>query len=175
MRSDSILLERILLNLVSNAVRYTSTGGIVVGCRRRGRRLRIEVCDSGPGIPEDQRRNIFGEFYRLSKGDSAWRRPGLGPRHRRPACARCSIIPSSSCRRWARARASRVAVPWLPPRRCLPTPPAAAPLSPDVSSGKLVVVIDDDALVLEGMGGLLRNWGCRVVAAGSVAWRQWPG
>jgi nitrogen fixation/metabolism regulation signal transduction histidine kinase len=65
-RSDFILLERILLNLVSNAVRYTERGGIVIGCRHRNGRLRIDVCDSGIGIPEDQRRNIFGEFYQLA-------------------------------------------------------------------------------------------------------------
>src|SRR5262249_15323795 len=69
-RSDVILLERVLLNLVSNAVRYTSSGGIVVGCRKRDQQIHIEVCDTGPGIPEDQQRNIFGEFYRLSKGDT---------------------------------------------------------------------------------------------------------
>jgi Signal transduction histidine kinase len=64
-RSDAMLLERILLNLVSNAVRYTLRGGIIVGCRRRGEMLRIEVWDSGPGIAEDQKQNIFGEFFQL--------------------------------------------------------------------------------------------------------------
>src|SRR5262245_52768492 len=75
--SDPILLERILLNLVANAVRYTERGGVVVGCRRRGQTLRIDVCDTGPGIPEDQRRSIFGEFYQLARPD-AGRREGLG-------------------------------------------------------------------------------------------------
>src|SRR4029077_19012394 len=56
----------IVLNLVSNAVRYTVSGGVVIGCRRRADSLRIEVWDSGPGIPEDQRGNIFREFYRLA-------------------------------------------------------------------------------------------------------------
>jgi signal transduction histidine kinase len=65
-RSDPVLLERIVLNLVSNAVRYTTSGGIVVGCRRCGSMLRIEVADSGPGIPEDQQRKIFSEFYRIA-------------------------------------------------------------------------------------------------------------
>src|SRR5262245_56911563 len=65
--SDPILLERILLNLASNAIRYTEKGGVVVGCRRRGEELRIDVCDSGPGIPEDQRRSIFGEFVQLAR------------------------------------------------------------------------------------------------------------
>ena len=62
---DFILLERILMNLVSNAVLYTVRGGVVVGCRRRAGIVRIEVWDSGIGIPEDQRANIFSEFYQL--------------------------------------------------------------------------------------------------------------
>ena len=72
-RSDFILLERIVFNLVSNAVRYTSSGGVVVGCRKRGVNLRIEVWDTGIGVPEDQQQNIFGEFCRLDNG-----RSGLG-------------------------------------------------------------------------------------------------
>lgn len=65
-RSDVVMLERILLNLVSNAVRYTAKGGVVVGCRRRGEALRIEIWDSGPGIPADQRHAIFAEFVRFA-------------------------------------------------------------------------------------------------------------
>jgi signal transduction histidine kinase len=76
-RSDPVLLERIVLNLVSNAVRYTTSGGIVVGCRRRGAVLRIEVTDSGPGIPEDQQRKIFSEFYRLADAKKS-NQAGLG-------------------------------------------------------------------------------------------------
>ncbi|ESZ13071.1 sensor histidine kinase [Mesorhizobium sp. L48C026A00] len=76
-RSDFILLERILLNLVSNAMRYTTHGGVVVGCRRRGGQLRIDICDSGVGIPAEQQRNIFAEFVQLAapKPDP---RSGLG-------------------------------------------------------------------------------------------------
>lgn len=58
-RSDFILLERILLNLVSNAVRYTAAGGVLVGCRRRAQMVRIDVWDTGVGIPEDQQRDIL--------------------------------------------------------------------------------------------------------------------
>ena len=72
-----MLLERILLNLASNAVRYTLRGGIIVGCRRRGEMLRIEVWDSGPGIPEDQKQNIFGEFFQLAAPER-YRYGGLG-------------------------------------------------------------------------------------------------
>jgi signal transduction histidine kinase len=61
--SDPLLLERSLLNLASNAVRYTDNGGAVIGWRRRGETARIELWDSGSGIPKDQQHNIFSEFY----------------------------------------------------------------------------------------------------------------
>ena len=77
--SDPILLERILLNLVSNAVSATASGGIVVGCRRRGGIVRIDVCDTGPGIPEDQKGALFQEFFRLDATNPAKsERLGLG-------------------------------------------------------------------------------------------------
>lgn len=73
-RSDPVLLERILRNLLSNALAYTETGRVVIGCRRRGDKLRIEVWDTGVGIPEDRQREIFEEFRRLEAGG----RRGLG-------------------------------------------------------------------------------------------------
>src|SRR5580700_8754900 len=76
-RSDFILLEQIVFNLVQNALRYTRRGGMVVGCRKRGDQLRIEVWDTGVGIPPDQHDKIFGEFYRLGEPDRD-RRAGLG-------------------------------------------------------------------------------------------------
>jgi signal transduction histidine kinase/DNA-binding NarL/FixJ family response regulator len=166
-RSDFILLERILLNLVSNAVRYTERGGIVVGCRRRDGRLRIDVCDSGIGIPEDQRRNIFGEFYRLDSGKQD-RSSGLGLglaiverlcellnhpielKSRVGMGSRFSIsVPS------APAGAAAAAVSDTPRNLMISEP------------GKLVVVIDDDRLARDGSRGLLQRWGCEVVTADS--------
>jgi signal transduction histidine kinase len=92
-RSDPVLLERIVLNLVSNAVRYTAAGGIVVGCRYRKDLLRIEVWDSGPGIPPEQQRKIFGEFYRLAHTPtkSAWGSDSPSS----IASAPCSVIRSN--------------------------------------------------------------------------------
>ena len=77
-RSDEALLRRILQNFVSNAIRYTRNGRIVVGCRRQGDQLRIEVHDQGPGIPPSLQREIFEEFRRLDEGRSDDRGAGLG-------------------------------------------------------------------------------------------------
>jgi signal transduction histidine kinase len=161
-RSDPILLERIVLNLVSNAVRYTAAGTIVVGCRRRGDSLDIEVWDSGPGIPEDQQRNVFGEFYRLAGGNT---HGGLGL-GLAIVDRLCNLLGHPIRLVSVVGKGSRffVTVPIAAARAQiadLPAPPALV----DLTRGKRVIVIDDDALVLDSMTGLLRNWGCRVVAA----------
>jgi signal transduction histidine kinase/CheY-like chemotaxis protein len=75
--SDPILLERVLTNLVSNALRYTHRGGVLVGARRRGARVRVQVWDTGAGIAEDQRALIFDEFYQIGNPGRD-RRQGLG-------------------------------------------------------------------------------------------------
>ena len=63
-RSDSVLLERIVRNFVSNAIRYTDGGGVLVGCRR-GARLRVQVWDTGRGIPDSESERVFEEFYQI--------------------------------------------------------------------------------------------------------------
>jgi CheY-like chemotaxis protein len=165
-RSDFILLERIMLNLASNAVRYTSAGGVVLGCRRRGDQVRIEVWDSGPGIPEDQRRNIFGEFYRLA-GENRHGGLGLGLAIVERLCMLLEH-PIELTSMVGKGSRFSVTLPAATAQAQFAEPQIPAPVAPDVSKGKLVVVIDDDALVLDGIGGLLRTWGCRVVAAGSL-------
>ena len=75
--SDKALLERILANLVSNAIRYTDVGGVLVGCRRHDDRVRVEVWDSGRGIVATALEKIFDEFYQVSDGRRATR-VGLG-------------------------------------------------------------------------------------------------
>lgn len=76
-RSDPALLERIVRNLIGNAIRYTETGGVLVGCRTRGDRLWIEVYDTGRGIAEPDRRRIFEEFVQLDRPDRD-RSEGIG-------------------------------------------------------------------------------------------------
>ncbi len=77
-RSDRRLLRRLLQNLISNAIKYTPPGRVLVGCRRRGARLRIEVYDTGIGIPHAKRRAVFKEFHRLDQGARVARGVGLG-------------------------------------------------------------------------------------------------
>lgn len=165
-KSDPILLERILLNLVSNAVRYTDRGGILVGARRRGRQVHIEVRDTGLGIPPDQTQKIFGEFYRIGSPDRN-RRGGLGL-GLAIVERLCRLLGHSISCASAPGRGScfAVSVPRISPQRSTEKAPATRAIA-DPATGRLVVVIDDDALVLDGMRGMLRSWGCYVVAAES--------
>jgi two-component system, sensor histidine kinase len=169
--SDPILLERILLNLASNAVRYTEKGGVVVGCRRRGEELRIDVCDSGPGIPEDQRRSIFGEFVQLARPDAA-RRDGLGL-GLAIVDRLCRLLGHRVAVASRPGRGSRfsVSVPLAPPPPVKAAMPVQGPplAIANPAHGKRVMVIDDDTLVLDGMRVILHAWGCEVETAVSGA------
>ncbi|SEO84978.1 Signal transduction histidine kinase [Rhodospirillales bacterium URHD0017] len=166
-RTDAILLERILLNLVSNAIRYTSRGGVLVGCRRRGDSVRIEVWDSGIGLAEDQHRSIFGEFYQVD-APAPGGRAGLGL-GLSIVDGLCRLLghPIDLASRPGKGSRFAVSVPWGPARER----PVEATVTLDAIANpardKLVVVVDDDALVLDGMRGLLQGWGCRVVTADS--------
>jgi len=169
-RSDFVLLEQILLNLVSNAVRYAARGGVLIGARKRGRDLRIEIWDTGPGIPDDQREKIFSEFYR-----------GDDPRHDRRELGGGLGLGLAIVDRMCRLLHHRIELSsdvGHGSRFSVIVPMAAAPARPaeppplavgalNLAAEKFIVVIDDDALALDGMGGLLRSWGC--VAARSAA------
>jgi signal transduction histidine kinase/CheY-like chemotaxis protein len=167
-RSDPILLERVLLNLVANAVTYTARGGVVVGCRRRGNALRFDVCDTGPGIPEDQRRNIFDEYYRL--GADAGRQSSLGLGL--AIVDRLSRLLGHAVELASRPdRGSRfsVSVPLAAQPHATMGAHAPAEAIADPARGRLIMVIDDDTLVLDGMRGILQSWGCEVRTAASGA------
>jgi signal transduction histidine kinase/CheY-like chemotaxis protein len=162
-RSDRILLERIVFNLVSNAIRYTPSGRVLVGCRRSKGQLRIEIWDTGTGIPADQHESIFGEFYRLKSADIG--QPvgfGLGlaivdrlSKLLMHSVEVRSVVGKGSCFSVAieAVEAGAEAEKAPVPRRQL-----------GFSDRKLIVVMDNDRLVLEGMSGLIRSWGCDVVA-----------
>jgi signal transduction histidine kinase/integral membrane sensor domain MASE1 len=166
-RSDALLLERILLNLVSNAMRYTLRGGIIVGCRRRGDMLRIEVWDTGPGIPEAHRQKIFGEFVQLP-GPERDRYGGLG----------LGLAIVDRLRRLLHHEIELTSTVGRGSRFTLLVPTTAEGVSTvgTVRSshpaafaveGKVILIIDDVPIVLEGASGLLSKWGYSVVTAAS--------
>jgi signal transduction histidine kinase/CheY-like chemotaxis protein len=162
-RSDFILLERILLNLVSNALRYTERGGVVIGCRPRDGRVRIDVCDSGIGVPEDKQRNIFAEFYQFGRGNQD-RGSGLGLGlaivDRLSGLLHHPIEVASHIGKGSRFS---VSVPSAS-IGAMPDEASNAPRPLIVSEqGKLVIVIDDDELTRDSTRGLLQQWGCLVV------------
>lgn len=169
-RSDAILLERILLNLVSNAVRYTTTGGVLVGCRRQRGYLRLDVYDSGIGIPQDQQRAIFAEFYRGRHAEQA-RTEGLGL-GLAIVERLCDLLnhpldltsePGSGSRFCVTVPMVEAGASAASP---LPLPDNAERL--DLLRDRLVVLLDDDPMVLDATGSLLSGWGCIVVTARAV-------
>jgi Na+/proline symporter/CheY-like chemotaxis protein len=163
-KSDRRLLRRLLQNLVSNAIKYTPKGKILVGCRRRRGRLRIDVYDTGIGIPNSKKRAIFQEFHRLDRGARVARGLGLG----------LSIV-----ERIARVLDHKVAVASTVDRGSqfsVEVPlSAAAPLASQQRgprrlgrvqlSGLTVLCIDNDLAILDGMEALLGGWGCAVLKA----------
>jgi signal transduction histidine kinase/ActR/RegA family two-component response regulator len=166
-KSDFILLQQIVFNLVQNALRYTRNGGVLVGCRKRGDRLRIEVWDSGIGIPPDQHDKIFGEFYRLGEPDRD-RRAGLGL-GLAIVDRLCRLLshPIEVKSTVGKGSVFAVTVPLAPADKRAIEASIVPRAQPSLASDKLVLVIDDDPLVLEGMSGIFRKWGCRVITADS--------
>lgn len=166
MRSDAVLLERILLNLVSNAVRYTRRGKILLGCRRQGGDLRIEVWDTGVGIPTDQRRLIFEEFHQVA-GSARGEEKGLGLGLAIVDRLAGLLHHSIEVRSWP-GKGSVFAV-VVPRTQGKEAEDSAPPIMRTGASfeGPRVVVIDDDPAALKATQALLESWGCRVRTAAS--------
>jgi signal transduction histidine kinase/CheY-like chemotaxis protein len=165
-RSDPVLLERILGNLVSNALRCTRSGGVLVGCRRRGDHLALQVIDTGPGIPPEHLEQVFEEFFRL---DNAARHAdkglGLG----------LSIVRRSAGmlghRLDVRSRLGEGTVfelqlplaPEAPADAALPGPAG----DPGALASAFVVIVDDDDENLQALHALFEARQARSVAASS--------
>ena len=165
-RSDPVLLERILRNLISNAIRYTARGGVLAGVRRRGTALALEVWDSGVGIPESERGRIFEEFYQLGNHGRASRKGlGLGLSIIQRLCTLLGYRVRVDSRP-GRGSVFRFEVPAAEPApetsqaRLRPARPN------DALGGRLVVVIDDEPAIVEGMRSLLATWGAEVIGSG---------
>ncbi len=170
--TDPILLERILRNLVTNAVRYTRTGGIVLGARRRGNAVRIDVIDTGVGIAEGDRALVFDEFVQLAAAQrhhAGGRGMGLGLAIvRRLALLLGHRIDVDS--RLGRGSRFSITVPRtiVRPHRRAPGDRHAVPsiaASPELE-GRRIVVVDDDPAVVAAMQALFASW--KAIATGGT-------
>lgn len=166
-KSDPKLLRRILQNLMANALRYTETGRVVIGCRRRGGNVRIDVVDSGPGIPGDKLTEIFREFAQLKAGkEDAYQSQGLGLGlaivDRLAKLLSHTILVRSE---QGRGSTFSVTVPMAEPQE----KPLAVPKTPNRSQqkfmGRRLLILDNEPEVLEGMRVLLESWGGDVAVA----------
>ena len=166
-KSDPVLLKRILINLVSNAIRYTHEGGVLVGCRRRGGVLRIEVWDTGIGIPVERREAIFQEFYQLGNPERD-RSKGLGLGlaivERMAKLLGTQVTVQSEPRRGSMFA---VEIPFIVKLRLEHQRPVPVAEQQAARFGLFVVIVDDETAILEGIRALLENWGCRTLIATS--------
>ncbi|MDD4616943.1 MAG: PAS domain S-box protein [Alphaproteobacteria bacterium] len=161
--SDPALLERILRNLIENALRYTQKGGVIVGCRKRGRFIRIDVVDTGIGIPADKQQKIFEEFYQVRspvyRGEQGM---GLGL----SIVSRVARLLGADVQVASRLdKGSRFSI-------VLPTAENAAPEEVEVqaateSPGGRILIIEDNAVLREGFTLVLETWGYSAIPASS--------
>jgi Na+/proline symporter/signal transduction histidine kinase/ActR/RegA family two-component response regulator len=166
-RSDRRLLRRLLQNLISNAIKYTLSGRVIVGGRRRGSHLVLEVWDTGIGIPPSKQRIVFREFQRLDQGAKAARGLGLGLSivERIGRVLKHPVTLTSEVGRGSVFRVEVPVVAALPASAAAPEPPKA---TATVLSGLRVLVIDNEPAILEGMCLLLSGWGCDVWTASDL-------
>ena len=169
-RTDRRLMRRLLQNLVSNAIKYTLKGRVLVGCRRAGGAVRIEVWDTGLGIPADRQRAVFEEFRRLDQGARVARGLGLGL----SIVERLSRVLDHPVGLNSRPGEGSVFFVTAPLGEAAPTglaengapqpPPGGEPLS-----GLKILAIDNEPRVLEGMRSLMSRWGCLIATAHGLA------
>jgi CheY-like chemotaxis protein len=165
--SDRRLLRRMLQNLVSNAIKYTTTGRVLLGVRREGSMLSIQVHDTGPGIPITKRSLIFKEFQRLEETAQSVRGLGLGLAIvERIGKVLGHAIELHSVPGYGSLFA--VVLPRAEPRRTAQPSVAVAPAAGHLA-GLNVLCIDNEPDVLNALCVLLEGWGCTAIAAVSGA------
>ena len=170
--ADPLLVERILRNLVANAIRYTADGTVLVACRQRAGRILIQVWDSGVGIAPEQQSRIFEEFYQVAPGAAlaAHERKGLGLGLATvQRLARLMEAPLTL--RSVRGRGSmfQLELPAGRLARSLGPAPSTRRTPTLTLDGRLVVVVEDEPAVRAGLQALLTGWGASLVAFDSVA------
>lgn len=167
-KSDPVLLESILRNLLSNALRYTHRGGVLLGCRTQKDEVSIQVLDTGPGIPKYQEKAVFNEFFRLEQDSGKEQSRGLG--------LGLSIVQGFSQRLGHPIRL--VSRPGFGSRFLVNVPKgvkSSLPKDPvsfkslldSQLGGAMVVVVDNDSLILTAIRSLLELWRCQVITASS--------
>jgi CheY-like chemotaxis protein len=158
-------LRRLLQNLISNAIKYTPKGRVLVGCRRIGTdKVRVEVWDTGIGIPEDKQKNVFREFERLTAGARTASGLGLGL----SIVERLGKVLEHPITLRSKPHKGSVFTVDLPVVAAAPTSHEAREATPHAHlplAGLCVLTIDNEPRILEGMEALLSGWGCKVVAA----------
>jgi Na+/proline symporter/signal transduction histidine kinase len=163
--SDRRLLRRLLQNLVSNAIKYTPKGRVLVGVRRRCKSLHVQVWDTGLGIPEDDQRTIFDEFKRLAPAVKTARGLGLGlsivDRLSRMLGHHLSLRSKPH-----RGSVFAIEIPLAAtvPQQRINNALQRLPIQQRQLTGLTVAVLDNEPQILEGMGSLLEGWGCTLVA-----------
>lgn len=171
--TDPRLLRRVLQNFLSNAVRYTRRGCVLMGCRRLGGAVRIEVWDTGPGIPPEKQLEIFEEFRRLDDDQQSNTDRGLGLGL--AIADRLSRLMDHplALRSWpGHGSVFSITVPFGDPAQVARSEPKVQRAVNDRVMGLRVLCLDNEPAVLEGMRALLSGWGADVAAfrdAASVA------
>jgi two-component system, sensor histidine kinase len=168
--SDPVLLQRMVMNLASNAIRYTDHGTVLLTCRlvNQGSQLRVDVADSGVGISPNHQRNIFKEFYQVSNaGRDRSQGMGLGLNivERTGQLLGHSIALRSAL---GCGSTFSILLPVAKPELANALPATVEPTGLGTVEGMRLLVVDDDGFVLEAIRDLLTSWGCVVMAAGSV-------
>ncbi len=165
-RSDKRMLRRVLQNLISNAIKYTREGAVLLGIRRRGDNVLIQVIDTGPGIPSDKKSVIFEEFQRLEGAGSQITGLGLGlsivKRISRTLGAPINLTTSPG-----KGSMFAVEVPVGEPVSVTDVV-EEKPMLPGCLAGRTVLCIDNEPDVRNSMKALLEGWNCEVILADSV-------
>lgn len=164
-RSDPMLLLRVLQNLVSNAVRYTDSGGVVVGVRKRGTQCFIDVVDTGSGISENERDTIFEEFYRgaaAAGGTHTGLGLGLAIVQRTVQALGHSLVVKSEI---GKGSTFRLDMPHVGAVARGAHAAAEQPVGAQTATGAIVLLIENDRDVREATTRLLERWSCRTLMA----------
>lgn len=164
--SDPLLIERILANLIANAIRYTDDGSILVACRCHGRSVRLSVIDTGRGIPPDQQKSVFQEFVQLHN-PARDRSKGLGLGLAIVSRLGRLLGHRIDLRSWPDyGSAFSIEVPRGDARLVQAASPANAP--GPLPDDALVLLVDDENAILRGMAELFDNWNIDLVTAHST-------